>query len=247
VLQPVLVRALPEPIAGVRYELVAGERRLRAAKKAGLASIPAVVRTIDDQASVEQAVVENLHREDLNPLEEAAAYQQLLDEFSLTHEQVAQRVGKSRAAISNSLRLFQLPPAVQKLVRDQALTAGHARTLLGLPEAHAMERMAEQIVAEGWSVRAAEDAVRAATNSGAPVGGADRDGSPGPGLTFGTKRLREPGLLEVESLLSELLDTRVTIDVGSKRGKVAIEFADLADLERIYRIISTSPELESDD
>jgi ParB family transcriptional regulator, chromosome partitioning protein len=221
VLQPVLVRPV-----GDEFELVAGERRWRAAKRAGLQSIPAIVRDTTDDASLEQALVENLHREDLNPLEEAAAYQQLLEDFKLTHEELAARVGKSRAAISNTLRLFQLPAGIQRLVADAQLSAGHARALLGTPDRSFQESLARRAVAEGWSVRAVEDAVRA--RSGDP----DSSGTAAPSPA---KRLRPPGLLELEELLAGFLDTRVGVTMGPKRGKVVIEFGDLEDLERIYR------------
>ncbi|MEY2569945.1 MAG: ParB family transcriptional regulator, chromosome partitioning protein, partial [Acidimicrobiaceae bacterium] len=223
-----------------RYELVAGERRLRAAKRAGLPSVPAVVRTVDDTSSLEHALVENLHRQDLNPLEEAAAYQQLIEDFHLTHDQVATRVGKSRAAVSNTLRLFQLPPAIQKMVADAQLTAGHARALLGSPDRAFQEHIAKRAVAEGLSVRDVEEAVRARNERG--DGTAPSAGSPpsdaAPAGDGGSKRLRPPGLLELEELFSAHLDTRVQVTVGGARGKVMIEFADLADLERIYRVIT---------
>jgi ParB family chromosome partitioning protein len=156
VLQPVLVR----PLDDGTYELIAGERRWRAAKRAGLQTIPALVREVDDTTSLEHALVENLQRTDLNPLEEAAAYQQLIEEFGLTHEQVALRVGRSRAAISNTLRLFQLPPAIQKLVAEGRLSAGHARALLGTPDRAFQEALARRVVADGLSVREVEEAVR---------------------------------------------------------------------------------------
>ncbi|MBA3654832.1 MAG: ParB/RepB/Spo0J family partition protein [Actinobacteria bacterium] len=221
VLQPVLVRP-----AGDDFELVAGERRWRAAKRAGLQTIPALVRDTSDDASLEQALVENLHREDLNPLEEAAAYQQLLEDFGLTHEELAARMGKSRAAITNTLRLFQLPAGIQRLVADGQLSAGHARALLGTPDRSFQEALAKRAVAEGLSVRAVEDAVRA--RSGDP----DAATAATPTLA---KRLRPPGLLELEELLAGFLETRVNVAVGPKKGKVVIEFGDLEDLERIYR------------
>ena len=157
VLQPILVR----PLADGAFELIAGERRWRAAQRAGLTTIPAVIRFTDDVSSVEQALVENLHRQDLTALEEAAAYQQLLDEFGLTHDQVATRVGKSRSAITNSLRLLGLPPAVQHLLADGQLSAGHARALLGTPDRSRQEQLAREAATGGWSVRMVEDAVRA--------------------------------------------------------------------------------------
>ena len=155
-LQPVLVREIGDE----RFELIAGERRWRAAKRAGLPSIPVVVREVDEVLSLEQALVENLHREDLNPLEEAAAYQQLMEDFELTQEAVAQKVGKSRSAVANTLRLFQLPPTIQRLVAENQLSGGHAKALLGTPDRAFQEALAKQIVAEGLSVREAEEAVR---------------------------------------------------------------------------------------
>jgi ParB family chromosome partitioning protein len=222
VLQPVLVRPV-----GDEFELVAGERRWRAAKRAGLQTIPALVRDTTDDASLEQALVENLHREDLNPLEEAAAYQQLLEDFGLTHEELAARMGKSRAAITNTLRLFQLPAGIQRLVAEGQLTAGHARALLGTPDRAFQEALAKRAVSEGWSVRAVEEAVRA---RGGDVG----DGTTPPTPSSG-RRLRPPGLLELEELLAGFLDTRVSVAMGPKKGKVVVEFGDLEDLERIYR------------
>ncbi|HLT15168.1 MAG TPA: ParB/RepB/Spo0J family partition protein, partial [Acidimicrobiales bacterium] len=157
VLQPILVRELGDD----RFELIAGERRWRAAKRAGLPTIPVVVRSVDDVLSLEQALVENLHRQDLNALEEAAAYQQLMEDFNLTQEQVAQKVGKSRSAVANTLRLFQLPPSIQRLVAENQLSAGHARALLGTPDRAFQEDLARKIVDRGLSVREAEEAVRA--------------------------------------------------------------------------------------
>jgi ParB family chromosome partitioning protein len=223
VLQPVLVRSVGED----QYQLIAGERRWRAARRAGLPTIPALVRSATDVTSLEQAVVENLHREDLNPLEEAAAYQQLIEDFGLTHEQLARRVGRSRAAISNGLRLFQLPPAIQRLVVEGQLSAGHARALLGTPDRSFQEALARRAVAQELSVRAVEDAVRARNELGATTPEPD----PQP-------KLRPPGILELENLLSQHLETRVKVDMGSRRGRMLIEFADLEDLERIYRAMT---------
>jgi ParB family chromosome partitioning protein len=233
VLQPILVRPVESG-----FELIAGERRWRAAGRAGLATIPAIVRVSDDLASVEQALVENLHRADLTALEEAAAYQQLIEDFGLTHEQVADRVGKSRSAITNTLRLLGLPPTIQHLLADGRLSAGHARALLGTPDRALQETLARQAADEGWTVRAVEEAVK---RGGAPVV-VDDDDSPAPpaatndgaGLTP-TTRLRPPGLLELEELLADHLDTRVGVQMGAKKGRVTIDFADLEDLERIYR------------
>lgn len=238
VLQPILVRA----IGADRYELIAGERRWRAAKRAGLDTISAVVRPTGDLASLEQALVENLHRQDLNPLEEAAAYQQLIEDFGLTHERLSQRVGKSRAAISNTLRLFQLPPAVQRVVGEGQLSAGHARALLGTPDRAFQEALARRAIAEQLSVRAVEEAVRSRNELGThPTGSPTSAGSNSAASnSAGTPTLRPAGLVELEELLAELLDTRVTVDLAAKRGRVVIEFADLEDLERIYRKMTES-------
>jgi ParB family transcriptional regulator, chromosome partitioning protein len=231
VLQPVLIR----PLDDNTYELIAGERRWRAAQRAGLTTIPAVIRVTDDVSSIEQALVENLHRQDLTALEEAAAYQQLIDDFGLTHDQVSSRVGKSRSAITNSLRLLGLPPAVQRLLADGQLSAGHARALLGTPDRSRQESLAREAVAGGWSVRMVEDAVRRDGEPAVPEpAGNTIDGA---GLTPATK-LRPPGLLELENLLAEHLETRVSVQMTAKRGRVSIEFADLEDLERIYRVIA---------
>lgn len=236
VLQPVLVR----PAGEGAYELIAGERRWRAAKRAGLATIPAVVRESDDVAMLEQAVVENLHREDLNPLEEAAAYQQLLEDFSYTHDQVAIRVGKSRAAVSNTLRLFQLPPSIQRLVIDGRMSAGHARALLATPDRQFQEALARRVVAEGLSVRAVEEAVRAAeADQPSPATATSSSSGPsGNGAGPPAAKLRHPGMHELEELLSEHLATNVRIEEGGKRARIVIDFADLADLERIYRAMT---------
>jgi ParB family chromosome partitioning protein len=224
VLQPVLVRPLGEG----RYQLVAGERRWRAARRAGLATIPAIVRATDDLHTVAEALVENLQRQDLNVLEEAAAYQQLIEEFGLTHDDVATRVGKSRSAVSNTLRLLQLPAPIQRLVGEGRLSAGHARALLGTPDRGFQEQLARRAVQQGLSVREVEDAVRLRAS------GADGDrrtrATPPP--------LRPPGLLELEQLLADHLDTRVHLTMGTGKGRLTVEFADLEDLERIYRRIT---------
>ncbi|HUR78904.1 MAG TPA: ParB/RepB/Spo0J family partition protein [Acidimicrobiales bacterium] len=235
VLQPILVRAADDG----RYELIAGERRWRAAKRAGLVSVPAIVRTTTDTASLEQALVENLHRQDLNPLEEAAAYQQLIEDFQLTHDELATRMGKSRAAITNTLRLFQLPPTVQRLVADGQLAAGHARALLGTPDRGFQEALAKRAIVESMSVRAVEDAVRA--RLGRPDGSSDEDSEGKAGSAPSGRRLRPPGFRELEELLAELLDTKVAVEMGKNKGRVVIDFADLEDLERIYRRITEPP------
>jgi ParB family chromosome partitioning protein len=225
VLQPILVRE-----DGDHFELIAGERRWRAAKRAGLATIPAVVKVTEDLGSLEQALVENLHRQDLNPLEEAAAYQQLIEDFGVTQEQLAGRVGKSRSSVANLLRLFQLPPAIQKLVREEAITLGHAKALLASPDRAFQEGLAKRIVAEDLTVRQVEQAIRER---------AELEGQlePEPPVTK-EPRLRPPGLMELESLLSDRLDTKVSVQMGAKRGRLVVDFANLEDLERIYRIIN---------
>jgi ParB family chromosome partitioning protein len=220
-LQPVLVRP-----AGDGYELVAGERRWRAARRAGLQVIPAIIRQTEDGGALQAALVENLQRDDLNPLEEAAAYQQMIEDFSMTHEQVAVTVGKSRAAVSNTMRLLQLPPSIQRAVRDDRLSMGHARALLGTPDRAFQETLARRAVKEDLSVRAVEEAVRARN-----------DGVDEPGRTRGgAARVRPPGLLQLEELLGDHLQTRVRIRLGAGgKGALTVEFAGLDDLERIYR------------
>lgn len=240
VLQPILVRSVAEG-----YELIAGERRWRAAKRAGLPTIPAIIRTVGDEASLEQALVENLHRQDLNALEEAAAYQQLIDDFGLTQEAVAKRVGKSRSAVANHLRLFQLPPAVQKLVGDGLLSAGHAKALLAHPDRSYQEALARRAITESLSVRDLENLVKERLDLEAGLRGErpsppedDEDTAPNaPAGDDDAGKLRPPGLLELEELLASRLDTRVAIAMTAKRGKVTIDFANLEDLERIYRLI----------
>lgn len=237
VLQPLLLR--PNDEGG--YVLIAGERRWRAARRAGLSTVPAVVRWSDDLGSVEQALVENLHREDLTALEEAAAYQQLIEDFGLTHEQVATRVGKSRATITNVLRLLSLPPAIQHLLADGRLSAGHARALLGTPDRAFQEHIARRVCDEGWSVRAVELAIRERQGSDAGSGeapavpAAPSNDAPGPRPT---PTLRPAGLLELEELLAEHLQTRVKVAMAGRRGRITVEFADLEDLERLYHRIA---------
>jgi len=227
VLQPILVRA-----AGEQFELIAGERRWRAAQQAGLATIPAIVREVSDPTSLEQALVENLQRQDLTALEEAAAFAQLAEEFSLSHDDIARRVGKSRSAVANTIRLLQLPPRVARLVNDRALSAGHARALLGLDGVPAIEALADRIVADGLSVRATEEAVRrlqAAAELGEPP---ERPTEP-----------RSASLLELEEILSDHLDTRVHVEMTSSgRGRVVIDFSGLEDLERVFRVLTEGRE-----
>jgi len=234
VLQPVLVRAVEDG----RYRLIAGERRWRAARRAGLDTIPAIVRDTDDLGSIEQALVENLHRQDLTALEEAAAYQQLIEDFNLTHDVVATRVGKSRVAVTNTLRLLQLPPTIQHLLADGRLSAGHARALLGTPDRGFQEALARRTVAEHLSVRNVEEAIRAHASGADRVAAAPAKPSP----SSPRQPLRPPGLLELEELLSDYLDTRVSVSMGASRGKLVVEFATLEDLERIYRLVTEAPD-----
>jgi ParB family chromosome partitioning protein len=220
VLQPVLVREADDG-----YELIAGERRWRAAKRVGLQTVPAIVRVADDALALQQAIVENVQREALDPLEEAAAYQQLIEDFKLTHDDVARRVGKSRASVTNCLRILQLPPTVQRYIHDGSLKRGHAIALLGTPDRAFQEQLARRAVSDDLSVRSVEEAVRMRSE---PI--AERVARAG-------KKLRPPGLPELENLLSDHLDTRVSVMMSEadRRGKVVVEFADLEDLERIYR------------
>ena len=246
-LQPVLVRELEGEEDS--YELIAGERRWRAARRAGLQTIPVLVQVADDVASLEQALVENLHRVDLNALEEAAAYQQLIDEFGLTHEQVATRMGKGRATVTNTLRLLQLPAGAQRALAERTISAGHARALLGTPDRALQEKMVDQIVEQGLTVRAVEELVRQGGSELRVVPDAPEPVEPVPsteGVTSGgvtpsagrrpaVRKLPEPGVLELEDLLSTYLNTRVKVDIQNRRGRLVVEFATLEDLERIYR------------
>ena len=238
VLQPVLVREVDGEEDS--YELIAGERRWRAARRAGLQTLPVLVQSsTTDVHALEQALVENLHRTDLNALEEAAAYQQLIDEFGFTHEQVATRVGKSRATVTNTLRLLQLPAGAQRAVADGTISAGHARALLGTPDRALQEALVQRIVAEGLTVRAVEEAVRAEEEPEVAEPASN-------GTTSGTtttrplpsRKLPEPGVLELEELLSAHLNTRVKVELRNRRGRVIVEFATLEDLERIYRAMA---------
>jgi len=251
VLQPILVRQSGDEVAD-EFELIAGERRWRAARRAGLQTIPVLIQVADDAHSLEQALVENLHRQDLNVLEEASAYQQLIEEFDYTHEEVATRVGKSRTAVTNTLRLLQLPSGAQRLLAEGQISPGHARALLGTPDRGYQEALAKSIVAEGLTVRAVEEAVRASTQPVEPERSPDLalvedDGEPsdvGPRVVddvvappSAPRRLPPPGLLELEELLSSHLNTRVKVDMSAKRGKVVVDFATLEDLERIYKLM----------
>lgn len=231
VLQPVLVRAVDDGT----YELIAGERRWRAATRAGLTEIPVIIRDVEDLGSLEQAVVENLHRSDLNPMEEAAAFQQLIDDFGFTQEQVSQRVGRSRSAVANTIRLLSLPPSIQKFVQERRLSGGHARAILGTPDRAEMEQLAERCVDEEWTVRQVEEAVRQLNTEPGSLTPVE------PTVPNALQALPPAGLVELEELLEEHLDTRVKVSLGPKKGKVSIEFADLDDLERIYRRMTDGP------
>jgi ParB family transcriptional regulator, chromosome partitioning protein len=223
VLQPVLVRPTPRG-----YQLVAGERRWRASRAAGLETIPALVRDTEEIAALAQAVIENVQRADLNPIEEAAAYQQLIAEFSLTQDDVATRVGRSRSAVANTLRLLQLSPEIQRMVLDSSLSAGHARALLGTIDLKLRVALAERAVEEQLSVRQLEALVKEHD----PAQAKRSTERAAPGTT------KPAALLELEQLLSDRLATRVHLQLGRKKGRIEIEFADLEDLERIYRILS---------
>jgi ParB family transcriptional regulator, chromosome partitioning protein len=226
-LQPVVVRAAGRG----RYELVMGERRWRASQRAGLTEIGAIVKQTQDDELLRDALIENLHRQQLDPLEEAAAYQQLLDDFGATHEQLAQKIGRSRPHISNTLRLLNLPPAVQKRVAAGVLSAGHARALLGLDGPQAQERLANRIVAEGISVRAVEEIVS--------LGGEENPRRRSRGTQ--SPQPTAPGLRRLADRLSDLFETRVKVEVGKHKGKIVIEFASPDDLERIVKAMSPDP------
>ena len=225
VLQPVVVR--PDPAGG--YELVMGERRLRAATAAGLDTIPAIVRTTGDDAMLRDALLENIHRAQLNPLEEAAAYQQLLQEFGTTHDELAHRIGRSRPQVSNTIRLLNLPVAVQRRVAAGVLSAGHARALLGLEDRDGQDELAGRIVAEGLSVRATEELVTLAQRG--------EDASSRPRRTS-ARTITAPAVTELASNLSDVFDTRVRVDIGRRKGKITVEFASIDDLERIVSVMA---------
>lgn len=236
VLQPILVRESPDG----SYELIAGERRWRASRRAGLSRIPAIIRSETDERSILQVLVENLQREDLDPLEEAAGFQQMADELKSTHEEIALRVGRSRSAVTNSLRLLQLSPSIQKLVKTRELSAGHARALLPITDRSYQESLARRIVQEGLTVRAVEDAVTLRANL---AGGKSGKGSSARALK--PTEMRPAGFLELEEMLEAQLDTKVSIEVGPKNGKITIVFADLEDLERIF--LAMNPSSATDD
>jgi ParB family transcriptional regulator, chromosome partitioning protein len=223
-LQPIVVREL----APDKYELVMGERRWRAAQSLGRETIPAIVRETQDDAMLRDALLENIHRVDLNPLEEAAAYQQLLEEFGVTHEELGRRIGRSRPQISNTIRLLNLPAPVQRRVAAGVLSAGHARALLGLDDADRQETLAHRVVAEGLSVRATEEAVSLAL--------AEPSAQPSAPKQRRTKP-HSPALADLADRLSNRFDTRVKVDLGRSKGKITIEFATVDDLERIVDLI----------
>ena len=235
-LQPVVVREVEADAQGPRYELVMGERRWRACQEAATGTIPAIVRDTADDDMLRDALLENLHRQSLNPLEEAAAYAQLLAEFGATHEELAQRIGRSRPQISNTIRLLQLPAPVQRRVAAGVLSAGHARAILGLPTPEGQEQMAARVVAEGLSVRGVEEAVSLAASDPEADGAAPRTRA---------KRPVPARLAEVADRLSDRLETRVRVDLGRAKGKVTIEFASLEDLQRIVDVIEHEPVAEA--
>ena len=220
VLQPPVVREL----GSGRYELIMGERRLRATKLAGLKTIPVIIRQSKDNEMLREALLENIHRSQLNPLEEGAAYQNLLNDFGYTHDELAIKIGKSRPAITNTLRLLNLPASVQRKVAAGILSAGHARALLALTDGAEIEKLANRIVAEGLSVRAVEEIV--ALTSGKEKSAQAK-----------SAKSVSPRLKEIENGLADKLDTRVSVELGLSKGKITIEFADLEDLERIHKII----------
>ncbi|BCL14868.1 ParB/RepB/Spo0J family partition protein [Micromonospora sagamiensis] len=230
-LQPIVVRQLD----GEKYELVMGERRWRAAQAVGRENIPAIVRDTRDDAMLRDALLENIHRANLNPLEEAAAYQQLLEEFGATHEELARRIGRSRPQISNTIRLLNLPPQVQRRVAAGVLSAGHARALLSLDEAEAQEQLALRIVAEGLSVRATEEIVSLALSE---------EGTTRTPAARRRPKPHAPALTDLADRLSDRFDTRVKVDIGRNKGKITIEFATVDDLERIVGLIGVGQEEE---
>ncbi|MGB9377344.1 MAG: ParB/RepB/Spo0J family partition protein [Mycobacteriales bacterium] len=228
VLQPVVVR---ETTPG-RYELIMGERRWRACREAGLGTVPAIIKETRDDALLRDALLENLHRADLNPLEEAAAYEQLLHEFGATHEQLAQQVGRSRSHVTNTMRLLQLPPSVQRRVAAGVLSAGHARALLGLNSVAAQEELAARIVTEGLSVRATEEAV--ATRDAQQPAAKPRASR--------SSRMHAPGLAELSERLGDRFETRVKVELGRRKGKIVVEFGSVDDLERIVQLMAPATE-----
>src|SRR5690349_14539733 len=225
-MQPIVVREL----GASEYELVMGERRLRAAQRAELTKIPAIVRQTADEAMLRDALLENIHRVQLNPLEEAAAYQQLLEEFAVTHEELADRIGRSRPVITNTIRLLKLPLPVQRRVAAGVLSAGHARALLSLDDAGQQEELASRIVAEGMSVRATEEAVVLL-----------RREAPDEPRAVKRRPMQAPGLQDLADRLSDRFDTRVKVELGQRKGRIVVEFGSVEDLERIAELMNHSP------
>jgi len=225
-LQPIVVR----PLSNGGYQLVMGERRLRAAALAGLDAVTAIVRDTADDALLRDALLENIHRVQLNPLEEAAAYDQLLVEFGVTHEELAGRLGRSRSQITNTIRLLRLPVPVQRRVAAGVLSAGHARALLGLDESGAQEALATRIVAEGLSVRATEELVATAP------------AVPGRSRTKRSGRISAPGADDLAERLSDAYDTKVRVEIGRRKGRIVVEFGSIQDLERIVALMHPKPE-----
>lgn len=222
-LQPIVVR----PLGVDRYELVMGERRWRAAQQAGMAAIPAIVRETGDDALLRDALLENLHRAELNPLEEAAAYQQLLDDFGCTHDELARRIGRSRPQISNMLRLLRLSAPVQRRVAAGVLSAGHARALLGVADVDLQDQLATRIVAEGISVRGLEELIAVGV----------RPSTDRPSTASSRSRPQAPGLVDIAERLSDRFETRCNVMLGRRRGKITVEFASLEDLQRILAVM----------
>ncbi|MEO6790020.1 MAG: ParB/RepB/Spo0J family partition protein, partial [Ornithinibacter sp.] len=235
VLQPIVVRRAPdaEPGDEVQFELIMGERRWRAARAAGMSDVPAIIKATEEDDLLRDALLENLHRSQLNALEEAAAYQQLLDDFGCTQEELARRIGRSRPQISNTLRLLRLPPVVARRVAAGVLSAGHARALLGMPDAAAMERMAQRIVAEGLSVRTVEELVTLGDDDTPAARRAPRPGG------------RRPQLDDLAADLSDRLETRVRIALGQRKGRLTVEFASVEDLNRILDSMGLRGDRES--
>ncbi|MGZ5413599.1 MAG: ParB/RepB/Spo0J family partition protein [Aeromicrobium sp.] len=224
-LQPIVVRE----VAPNRYELIMGERRWRASQKAGLATIGAIVRDTSDEDLLRDALLENLHRSNLNPLEEASAYQQLLEDFGCTHEELADRIGRSRPQISNTIRLLKLTPAVQRRVAAGVLSAGHARALVSVSSPEIQERLATRVVAEGLSVRALEEIVTVGPEKSAST------------VRRSSRSMSAPRLADLANRLSERFETRVKVALGQSKGKITVEFATLEDLERIVQVMDPRP------
>ena len=224
-LQPIVVRERADADGGPPYELIMGERRLRAAKAADLETVPAIVRDTTDDAMLRDALLENIHRVQLNPLEEAAAYQQLLEEFGATHEELASKIGRSRSQVTNTIRLMKLPVKVQTRVAAGVISAGHARALLGLPDAEAQDALATRIVAEGMSVRATEEAVAMAA-------------AEQPAAKRRTRRLSAPGVEHLGQRLSDVFETKVKVQIGRAKGRIVVEFGSVDDLQRIIGLMA---------